>query len=56
MAVIIFIPEYGIEKKFQVGENIIEFTPAEEGTFSYSCWMGMIRSSIVVTRNFKGGF
>ena len=52
----IFIPEYGIEKKFQVGENIIEFTPAEEGTFSYSCWMGMIRSSIVVTRNFKGGF
>ena len=46
----IFIPEYGIEKKLQVGENIIEFTPTDEGTFAYSCWMGMIRSSVVVTK------
>lgn len=47
----IFIPEYGIEKKLQVGENIIEFTPTDEGTFAYSCWMGMIRSSVVVTKS-----
>lgn len=46
----IFISEYGIEKKLQVGENIIEFTPTDEGTFAYSCWMGMIRSSVVVTK------
>lgn len=46
----IFMPEYGIEKKLQVGENIIEFTPTDEGTFAYSCWMGMIRSSVVVTK------
>ena len=46
----IFIPDYGIEKKFEVGENIIEFIPIEEGTFSYSCWMGMIRGSIIVTK------
>lgn len=45
----IFIPEYNIEKTFQLGENIIEFTPEEEGTFTYSCWMGMIRSYIIVT-------
>lgn len=44
----IFIPEYGIEKKFQVGENIIEFTPEKAGTYRYSCWMGMIRSTITV--------
>lgn len=44
----IFIPEYKKEVKFQVGENIIEFTPTEEGEFVYSCWMGMIRSSIKV--------
>jgi len=44
----IFIPEYGIEKKFQLGDNVIEFTPTETGTFTYSCWMGMIRSTITV--------
>jgi hypothetical protein len=43
-----YIPEYGIEHQFQVGENIIEFTPTQSGKFSYSCWMGMIRSTITV--------
>lgn len=43
-----FIPEYGIEYKFQTGENVIEFTPEKSGIFRYSCWMGMIRSSITV--------
>ncbi len=45
----IIIPEYGIEKKLEVGDNVITFTPSESGTFSYSCWMGMIRSTITVT-------
>lgn len=45
---IFLIPEYGIEKKFQIGDNVIEFTPTKAGTFSYSCWMGMIRSKITV--------
>lgn len=40
--------EYGIEKKLSVGENVIEFTPTEIGTYAYSCWMGMIRSKIYV--------
>jgi hypothetical protein len=26
-----------------------EFIPTEAGQFGYSCWMGMIRSSIIVT-------
>lgn len=43
-----FIQEYGIEYQFQPGENIIEFTPQNTGTFRYSCWMGMIRSTITV--------
>lgn len=43
------IQEYGIEYAFQEGENIIEFTPTDTGTVSYTCWMGMIRGSIVVT-------
>lgn len=46
----IFIPEYGIEYSFETGENVIEFTPTESGTFQYSCWMGMIRGNISVAR------
>jgi sulfite exporter TauE/SafE/copper chaperone CopZ/plastocyanin domain-containing protein len=42
------IREYGIEYRFRPGENIIEFNPARTGKFPYSCWMGMIRSSITV--------
>ncbi|GHV17062.1 hypothetical protein FACS18949_13840 [Clostridia bacterium] len=42
------IPEYGIEYTFTQGENIILFTPEKTGKFTYSCWMGMIRSSITV--------
>ncbi len=44
----IIIPEYDIQQVLQVGENVIEFTPTEAGTYPYSCWMGMIRSSITV--------
>jgi hypothetical protein len=42
------IREYGIEHRFKPGENIVEFTPTKTGKFPYSCWMGMIRSSITV--------
>ena len=44
----LFIPYFEIEKKFELGKNTIEFMPIEEGRFSYSCWMGMIRGSITV--------
>lgn len=44
----IIIPKYNIDVKLKTGENIIEFTPTEKGTVTYSCWMGMIKSSINV--------
>ncbi len=44
------IREYGIEYSFQSGENVIEFTPDKAGTIQYSCWMGMIRGTITVTK------
>lgn len=44
----IYISEYGIEYQFKSGENVIEFTPTNSGTFRYSCWMGMIRGMITV--------
>ena len=44
----IVLPEYGKQIKLQEGENIIEFTPTEEGTFTYTCWMGMLKNTITV--------
>ncbi|MGB5824553.1 MAG: sulfite exporter TauE/SafE family protein [Proteocatella sp.] len=44
----ILVPKYNLDIKLQPGENIVEFTPTESGTVKYSCWMGMIRSSITV--------
>jgi sulfite exporter TauE/SafE/copper chaperone CopZ/plastocyanin domain-containing protein len=49
------IREYRIEYRFKPGENIIEFIPDKTGKFSYSCWMGMIRSSITVLAEGEGG-
>lgn len=42
------IPKYGISKKLAPGDNLIEFTPEEEGNIPYTCWMGMISSNIRV--------
>lgn len=44
----IIIQKYNIQKKLQVGDNVIEFTPTESGTVPFSCWMGMVRSKITV--------
>lgn len=33
---------------FSTGDNLIEFTPDKSGTFAFSCWMGMVRSTITV--------
>lgn len=44
----VIIPAYNVEKTLVPGDNNIEFTPENEGTIGYSCWMGMIGSSIQV--------
>jgi sulfite exporter TauE/SafE/copper chaperone CopZ len=45
------IPEYDIEHQFTYGENVVEFTPTKVGTYPYSCWMGMIRSTVTVVEH-----
>lgn len=40
--------ELGIEHAFDEGENVIEFTPEKAGTYTYTCWMGMITGKIYV--------
>ena len=44
----ILAPELGIAKKLVPGENTITFTPTKTGVFTFSCWMGMIRSRVTV--------
>ncbi len=44
----IIIPSLGISQELKAGKNVIEFTPAESGILQYSCWMGMINSTIAV--------
>lgn len=47
------VPTYKIEKSLSVGDNIVEFTPAKTGEIGYTCWMGMIKSKIVVVDSLK---
>lgn len=49
----ITIPKFKIEKKLAVGDNIVEFTPNEVGEFTFTCWMGMIKSKIMVVDDLK---
>lgn len=44
----IILSEYSQQIKLHEGENIIEFTPNEKGTFTYTCWMGMLKNTITV--------
>lgn len=39
---------FGQTVSLQEGENIIEFTPSESGSFDYSCWMGMVYGNVTV--------
>lgn len=41
--------EYGININLKTGKNLAEFTPDKIGTFTFSCGMGMLRGSFVVT-------
>jgi len=44
----ILISSFKRSVNLQPGDNIVEFTPQEGGTYRYSCWMGMISSTITV--------
>ncbi len=47
------VPQYGIRKTLVPGDNLIEFTPDRDGTIAYTCWMGMITSSIRIVPDLK---
>jgi sulfite exporter TauE/SafE/copper chaperone CopZ len=41
-------PKLGLNFNIKQGEQVIEFTPTEEGTIPWSCWMGMIPGTFIV--------
>lgn len=45
----IIVRDYDLDIKLKKGMNTVEFTPDKEGTVRWSCWMGMIPGSFVVT-------
>lgn len=47
----VILPAFRVDKVLEPGDNIIEFTPTETGTFEYSCWMNMITSKIEVVED-----
>lgn len=40
--------QLGFSSDLHAGENVILFTPDEEGSYPYACWMDMIRNTIFV--------
>lgn len=44
----ILLQDFNQEHTFESGKNVIKFTPEKEGTYTYSCWMGMIIGKIYV--------
>lgn len=47
----ISVPKYNLNFDVKSGTQTIEFTPAEAGTISWSCWMGMLRGAFIVQDN-----
>ncbi|MFH1456218.1 MAG: sulfite exporter TauE/SafE family protein [archaeon] len=45
------VPKLGLNFDIEEGEQVIEFTPTEEGTITWSCWMGMIPGVFIVSEN-----
>ena len=51
------LKDFNKKVKLEVGDNIIEFTPENTGTYTYTCWMNMIKNNIKVVDDmnyFKG--
>lgn len=44
----IVLPAFGQQVKLEAGATVITFTPEAAGSYPYSCWMGMLRNTIIV--------
>ena len=46
-------PKLGLRFEVKPGEQVIEFTPTETGVVPWSCWMGMMQGTFIVTDDGK---
>jgi uncharacterized protein len=45
----IIVRDYDLDVKLNKGMNVVEFVPDEAGTVRWSCWMGMIPGTFIIT-------
>ncbi|MDA0207976.1 MAG: sulfite exporter TauE/SafE family protein [bacterium] len=45
----LIMPAFGINTTLKTGPNLVQFTPTKTGRYPFSCSMGMIRGTMVVT-------
>ena len=45
----LILPAFGVNERLRTGPNLVQFTPTKAGTYTFSCSMGMIRGTMVVT-------
>lgn len=43
------MPSLNVKKIFSLTDNTVEFTPAQKGTYDFSCYMGMGRGKIIAS-------
>lgn len=49
----ITIPSLNLKQDLKDGDNFIRFTPTKIGDITYTCWMGMVSSTIKVVDNLE---
>ncbi|PIR48031.1 hypothetical protein COV06_01375 [Candidatus Uhrbacteria bacterium CG10_big_fil_rev_8_21_14_0_10_50_16] len=43
------LPAFNVNTRIKTGQNLVQFTPTKTGSFTFSCSMGMIRGTMIVT-------
>lgn len=43
------LPAFHVQAVIHSGENVVEFTPTQSGTFPFSCSMGMVKGTLIVS-------
>lgn len=43
------LPAFGVQKQLRSGYNEVTFTPTKPGKYTFSCSMGMVRGTLIVT-------
>ncbi len=44
----LIVPAFDLELDLKVGSNVIQWTPIQPGVIGFSCWMGMMKGSLIV--------